>query len=106
MLRPHYLRLSSFAKSSPIEQTFPTGKGFGGSSLLRIVPDRDRVFPIVSDSISFVDPTPSICIQASSPLIIEVSKIFLLALWFWCSIGADFCFNSVSSIGGSYNRDV
>jgi hypothetical protein len=106
MLQPRDYRLPAFAQNPLVRQTLPTGNGFGGSSLLEFRPERDLIFPIVSSSATFVDLPPSICIQQSSPLIVEVSKIVLLALWFWCSIGADFCFNSISSIVGSCARDV
>jgi hypothetical protein len=105
MIHPRYPRLSSVIKNALVRQALPTGNGFGGSSL-KIVPEQELVLPKVSSSVLLVDPTPSTCIEESSPLVIEVSKIVVLAFWFWCLIGADFCFNSISAIVGSSTQDV
>ncbi len=105
MLHSRLPRLSSVIKNSLSRQTLSTGNGFGGSSL-KIAPVQELVFPIVSTSVLLAGSTPSTCVEESSPLVIEVSKIVLLALWFWCLIGANFCFNSISAIVGSYTQDV
>ncbi|WP_373546618.1 hypothetical protein [Chamaesiphon sp.] len=52
------------------------------------------------------DCTPPVSISPQSPLVIEVGKIALLVLWFWCSIGARFCLNSISTIASSFSQDV
>ena len=105
MVHSRLPRLSSVIKNSLSRQTLSTGNGFGGSSL-KIAPAQELVFPIVSTSVLLADSTPPTCVEESSPLVIEVSKIVVLAFWFWCLIGANFCLNSISSIVGSYTQDV
>jgi hypothetical protein len=76
MIQPRYSRLSSFAESSLIRQSLPTGNGFGGVA--------DYAIPVY--------------IEQPSPFVVEVGKIFVVAIWFWCLIGADFCFSMISTI--------
>jgi hypothetical protein len=104
MLQPRSLRSSSFI-TPLVRQTLPTGNGFGGSNL-KIVRLQELVFPIVNSSLLIADRNLSSSTQQQSPLIIEVGKIFLLALWLWLSIGANFCFTSISSIASFSTPDV
>jgi hypothetical protein len=64
------------------------------------------VFSIVTDSVSISDHTTIPPIPQSggyandkqSPLVVEAGKILVVAIWFWCLIGANFCFDSLSTI--------
>jgi hypothetical protein len=105
MLQPRYSRLSSLLTTPLSKQALPTGKGFGGSRLDR-THFKELVFPVVSSSVSIADCSPPISIEQSSPLIIEVGKIFLLALWLWCSIGANFCADSINALVASCGSDA
>jgi hypothetical protein len=104
MLEPRYSRLSSLATSPITRQTLPTGNGFGGSNLQ---PDLlpEQLLSVVISSTAISDRSEPIE-RPSSPLIIEVGKIFLLGCWLWCSIGANFCLDSVDAIVGFYTQDI
>lgn len=104
MLEPRYSRLSSLATSPISRPTLATGKSFGGSSL-QIDRLSERVISVVISSTTISDRSTPIEKQ-SSPLIIEVGKIFLLACWLWCAIGANFCLTSISAIMGAYTQDI
>jgi hypothetical protein len=105
MIEPRYSRLLPVSTSSGIQRNLPTGKNFSGSSLRSIQSDK-LLFSIVTDSISISDHTALASIPQSggytkeqrSPLIIEAGKILIVAIWFWCLIGANFCFDSFSTI--------
>jgi hypothetical protein len=103
MLDPRYSRLSSLATSPISHQTLSTGNGFGSSNL-QIDRLSQRVVSVVISSTAISDRSTSV--EKSSPLIIEVGKIFLLACWLWCSIGANFCLDSVSAIVGFGAQDI
>jgi hypothetical protein len=105
MIQPHYSRLSALTASSVFPHKRPTGKGFGGSNLL-ITQSEKLVFSIVSDAVLVANDTTPICTEQPSPLVVEVGKILLLVIWLWCSIGANFCFNSMSEIVRYSVRDV
>ncbi len=105
MIQPRYSRLSSLAKSSLIQRNLPTGNGFGGSSL-KLTQAEELVFSIVTDSVSISPYTTPICVEQPSPLVIEVGKIVVVALWFWCLIGANFCFDSISTIVQNGAQDI
>jgi hypothetical protein len=104
MLQPRLLRSSSFI-TPLVRQKLPTGNGFGGSNL-NIVRLQELVVPIINSSFLIADRKLSSNTQQQSPLIIEVGKIFLLALWLWCSIGANFCCNIISLIASLSTPDV
>jgi hypothetical protein len=97
MIQPRYSRLSSFAESSLIRQSLPTGNGFGGSTL-NLTQSQELVFAIASSSVSVADYAIPVYIEQPSPFVVEVGKIFVVAIWFWCLIGADFCFSMISTI--------
>jgi hypothetical protein len=101
MLKPRYSRFSSLVTSPLVLQTLPTGNGFGGSSL-KIVQFQALVFSIASN----IEPVRSTRTLRPSLLVIEAGKIVLLVLWLWCSIGINFCFDSISSIVGLCTQDV
>jgi hypothetical protein len=86
-------------------QGFPTGKGFGGSSL-KIAPSQELVFSIVGDATSVSNYTIAAAIEQRSPLVVEVGKIIIAAIWFWCLVGANFCFVSVTNILHYGARDL
>jgi hypothetical protein len=103
MLEPRYSRLSTLATRTLNHKILPTGKGFGGSNLQR--EQLTRVVSVVISSATISEQSLQIERQ-SSPLIIEVGKIFLLVCWLWCSIGANFCLASISSVIGTYTQDI
>jgi hypothetical protein len=105
MMHPRFSLLTDLVTSPLVQKPLPTGNGFGGSNL-KIDQLSECVFPIVSSSVSFSDcPVPSE-IKQSSPLVIEVGKIVLLALWFWCLIGADFCADRIGMIAAFSAQDI
>jgi hypothetical protein len=105
MQHPRYPRLSSLVTTPLAKHVLPTGKWFGCSTLnINQVPS--SVFPLVSSAIFIAECTPPVIVKQSSPLIIEVGKILLLALWLWCSIGANFCFNSINALAAYCTSDV
>lgn len=90
---------------SPVVQAQPpTGIGFGCSNLK--IDIQSNVLPIVGSSPISVDCTPPVSISPQSPLVVEVGKIALLILWFWCSIGARFCLSSIATIVSNSTQDV
>lgn len=105
MLQHRYSKLSSLESNRRSQQMLPTGNGFGGSNL-NINRSEQLVFSIVTSSEVIPDCTRSIDGRASSPLVIEVGKIVLLACWLWCSIGVSFCSESISAIAYSFSQDV
>jgi hypothetical protein len=105
MLQPRYSRLSSFVTMPILKHTLPTGRGFGGSNF-NSTQFQSLVFPVVSSAVSLAECPPPISDRQSSALIIEVGKIFLLALWLWCAIGANFCFNSINALAAYCAADT
>jgi hypothetical protein len=105
MIQPRYPRLSAFGISPVTGRKLSTGNGFGGSNL-KISRREELVFSIVSSSVLISDCTPAIVIERSSPLVIEVGKIVVLACWFWCLIGANFCVDSISAIVAARTQDI
>jgi hypothetical protein len=84
----------------------PTGKGFGGSTL-SLLPLQELVLPIAIDVESIADnQTRSISEPPPASLAIEVGKIVVVTLWFWCLLGANFCFDRISSISNFGTPDV
>jgi hypothetical protein len=104
MLEPRYSRLSSLRTSPIARQILPTGNGFGGSNF-KSVRFEVVALPVIISSTSILDRSTPIELQ-SSPLLVEVGKIFLLACWLWCSIGANFCLNSVGAIVDFCTQDI
>ena len=102
MLHPRFLR-SSASVTPLVRQIFPTGNGFGGSSLNTI---RFQVsgFKTINNSASSTVEIPT-RIQPAS-LLIEVGKIFLLTLWLWCAIGFDYCWSGMNSRASYSTQDV
>jgi hypothetical protein len=97
MIQPRSSRLSSRSSSPMFRQGFPTGKGFGGSCL-KLNQSPELVFSIVSDSVSISDYQAPVYNEPTAPLVVEVGKIILVAIWFWCLIGTNFCFDSINTI--------
>jgi hypothetical protein len=129
MIEPRSSRLRPCPTSVSIQKNLPTGKNFSGSSLSVIQPEK-LVFSIVTDTISVSDHTRLGSIPQSggyyiwrkpvvgtskrdptakeqqSPLVIEAGKILVVAIWFWCLIGANFCFDSLSMIVRYCMQDI
>jgi hypothetical protein len=105
MIKPRHSRLRPLATSVRIQRNLPTGSSFSGSSLSIIQPEK-LVFSIVTDAVSISEDPKLASIPQSggyaneqqSPLVIEVGKILVVAIWFWCLIGANFCFDSLNTI--------
>jgi hypothetical protein len=104
MPEPRHPRLSAFA-TPLVRSALPTGNGFGVSNL-KVLRCPELVFPIEDSSVMKARFPVSIYTQQSSPLIVQVGQIAILALWLWCAIGADFCFNSVRAISTYGTQDV
>jgi hypothetical protein len=105
MIKPRHARLSSLAKISLTRSKLPTGSSFGGSRL-KINQSEELVFSIVSDSVLIANYPTSVYLEPPSPLVIEVGKIIVVAIWFWCLIGANFCFDSISTAVGYGTEDI
>jgi hypothetical protein len=113
MIEPRSSRLRLRATGAGIQRNLPTGKNFGGSNLSIIQPKK-LVFSIVTDSVLVSDHTTIGSIPQSedhtneqqSPLVVEAGKILVVAVWFWCLIGANFCFDSLSTIVRYCVQDV
>jgi hypothetical protein len=101
MLDPHQARSSISVTSRLVTQNLATGNSFGSSSL-KIVRYPVLVFSIANDVAGARSTHP----PQSSSLVIEVGKIILLALWFWCAIGANFCADLISDLVGIYTQDA
>ncbi len=86
------------------QQILPTGNGFGGSNLKLHLPEQS-ILPIVASAEVIPDLAPSID-APPSPLVIEAGKILLLACWLWCSLGANFCSESITAIVCSLSQDA
>jgi hypothetical protein len=104
MSEPRHPRLSAFA-TPLVRSKLPTGNGFGVSNL-KVFRCPGLVFPLANNSVMGAEHPVSIRTQQSAPFIVKVGQIFLLVLWLWCAIGADFCFNSVRSIATYGTQDV
>lgn len=105
MIQRRHSSSSTLILSSLVQPKPPTGNGFGCSNL-KIERLEASGLPIVSGAAMSIDCTPPVSISPQSPLVVEVGKIALLVLWFWCSIGAKFCLNSMSTIAGCFTQDV
>ena len=103
MLHPRSLRSVVFT-TRLVRQVSPTGTGFGSSSL-NTVRLQKLGFEIVSSSERSAAHIANRT-QPWSSLLIEVGKIFLLALWLWCAIGFNFCFNGTDSLADCSTQDV
>lgn len=97
MRQPHHSRLSPRSKNNEFQRDLPTGSSFGGANF-NIIQSEELVFSIVSDSVLIADYTTPVQIEQPSPLVIEVGKIFVSTIWFWCLIGANYCFDSISTV--------
>jgi hypothetical protein len=104
MTQSRYSRLSALVVSPIVQQTLPTGNGFGGS-ILKIRSGQELALPIVSSSVLISDCTAPISLQNSSPLVIEVAKIAILAFWFWCLIAVNFCSDSIVALSDFCAQD-
>jgi hypothetical protein len=129
MIEPRSSRLRPLSTSDRTYRNLPTGKNFSGSSLSAIQPEK-LVFSIVTDSVSASDHTTIVSIPQSggyciwrkpavgtskrsataneqqSPLVVEAGKILVVAIWFWCLIGANFCVDSLSTIVSYWMQDI
>ena len=104
MIDPRSSRLLPVSNSSSIHRNLPTGKNFSGSTLTPIQLEK-LVFSIVTDSVSLSDHTLA-STEQQSPLVIEAGKILVVAIWFWCLIGANFCFDGLSTIVSYWIQDI
>jgi hypothetical protein len=105
MIQPRSSRLSSRSTNIQIRLDLSTGNGFGGSSL-NATSASEVVFAIECDAASIADYQIPVQIEQSSPLVIEAGKIAVTAIWFWCLIGADFCFDLVGTIVSYCSQEV
>ena len=96
--------ISAFTTRS-IGSALPTGTGFGGSNL-NVFRRSELLVPSNDGSVVNAQYSVPIYTKQSSLLIVKVGKIFVLSLWLWCAIGADFCFNSVRAISTYKTQDV
>jgi hypothetical protein len=104
MLQPHSSGLSQLV-TNPLSRTkLPTGKSFG-SSTLNVLSLQELVLPIEIEAEEIAD-RPNEISQSPRSLAIAVSKIVVVALWFWCLVGANFCFDTINSIANFRTPDV
>jgi hypothetical protein len=64
------------------------------------------VLTIEHDSASIADYQIPVWIEQPSPLVIEAGKIAVIAVWFWCLIGADFFFDLIGTIVSYCSQEV
>jgi hypothetical protein len=121
MIKPRYSRLLPLSTSTRIQRNLPTGNSFSGSNL-SIIQSEKLAFSIVTDAVLISeDPTLASIPQSGgyckskrsataneqqSPLVIEAGKILVVAIWFWCLIGANFCLDSLSTIVRYWIQDI
>jgi hypothetical protein len=105
MIQPRYSKLSSLGTGALDKKELPTGSSFGGSDL-EISQLQISVFPIISSTVLSADNQMRAATLQSSPLLIEAGKIVVVMIWFWCLIGANYCFNLVNSITGYGTQDI
>ena len=105
MIDPRSSRLRPHSTSVRTHRNLPTGKDFSGSNLSTIQPEK-LVFSIVTDTVSVSDHPPLGSIEPQSPLVIKAGKILVVGIWFWCLIGANFCFDSLSTISRYWIQDI
>lgn len=105
MIQPRYSRLSSHSSSPMFRRNVATGRGFGGSSL-KLNQSPELVFSIVSNSVSISEYKILDCETKTSLFVIEAGKIILVAIWFWCLIGANFCFDGLNTILNYGTQDL
>ena len=103
MSQPRY-PISAFIKPL-VRSALPTGKGFGVSNL-NVFRCPELLVPGIDGSVINATDPVSIYTQQSSLSIANIGKIFVLSLWLWCAIGADFCLNSVRAISTYGTQDV
>jgi hypothetical protein len=105
MLQPHSSGLSQLVTSSLSRTKLPTGKSFG-SSTLNVVSWPELMLPITIDAESIADNTGASAQQQPPSLAIEVGKILVVAIWFWCLVGANFFFNTINSIANFRTSEI
>ncbi len=105
MKQPRYSKLSSLGICASGKKGLATGKGFGGSDL-KISQLQTSAFPIVSSTVLRADDQILAPTLQPSPLVVEAGKIVIVMVWFWCLIGANYCFDLVSSITGYGSQDI
>jgi hypothetical protein len=105
MIQPRYSRLSRRSTKTQTRQELPTGSSFGGSSL-KATSAAELTFLIEHDSAPVADYQIPVWIEQPSPLVIEAGKIAVIAVWFWCLIGADFCFDLIGTIVSYCSQEV
>ena len=105
MIQPRYSKLSSLGTGTSNKQRLSTGNGFGVSNL-EISQLQASVFPIVSSTVLRADDLLPVATLVSSPLVIEAGKIIVVTIWFWCLIGANYCFDLVNQIAGYGSQDI
>lgn len=121
MIEPRASRLRICVTNAGILKNLPTGKDFGGSSLSKSQPQQ-LVFSIATSAESVSNNMlPGSILQSGgycaskrdpignepqSPLVIEAGRILVIAIWLWCLVGANFCFNSLSTIVSHCVQDV
>ena len=105
MRQPRYSKLSSLEIGASNRKGSPTGRGFGGSDL-KLDRLQTSAFPIVSSSVLMSNDLTPVASLQSAPLVVEVGKIVVVTIWFWCLIGANFCFEAIGSIVCYGTQDI
>jgi hypothetical protein len=105
MLQRRYSQCSTLAISHLVRPKLPTGKGFGYSNF-QLVRLPELVSPIANDATICETASEPIGVEESSPLIVKVGQIALLVFWLWCSIGANFCLESINAIATYSAKDL
>lgn len=105
MIQHRYSQGSTLAIIPLVKSKLPTGKSFGCANF-KLVRLPEIVTPIASDATTCAATSESIGVEESSPLIVKVGQIALLVFWLWCSIGANFCLESINAIATSSAKDL
>jgi hypothetical protein len=105
MIQPRYSKLSSLGTGASDKKGLATGKSFGGSDF-ETSQLQAPMFPIVSSTVLRADDQLPATTLQPSPLVVEAGKIVVVTIWFWCLIGANYCFDLVSSIAGYGSQDI
>lgn len=105
MIQPRYSKLSCLGTGTVVKKRLPTGRGFGGSDL-EITQLQTSAFSIVSSTVLRADDQLPVATLQSSPLVIEAGKIIVVMIWFWCLIGANYCFDIINAIAGYGSQDI
>jgi hypothetical protein len=105
MIQPRYSKLSFLGTGTVVKKGLPSGSSFGGSDL-KTAQLQTSVFPIVSSTLLRADNQLPVATLQSSPLVIEVGKIIVVMIWFWCLIGANYCIDIINTTAGYGSQDI